>query len=65
MNTFVVAFATSEWQLYIGLLFAMASMALSTLCRSIISKLVDAQEIGSIFAITGFFQVWKLLVLQM
>ena len=57
MNHFVIAFATYEWQLYVGMLFSATAFCATTLCRSMISKFVAPHEVGKVFAIVGAIQV--------
>ena len=57
MNHFVVAYAEKEWQLYVGIAFGALSMAVTTLCRSSMSKLVEPDEIGKVFSVVGALQV--------
>ena len=52
-----MAFATSEWQLYVGMVFGILSFCVTTLCRSIMSKLVEPHEVGKVFAVVGAIQV--------
>ena len=63
MNHFVVAFSTYEWQLYVGMCFGVLSFCVTTLCRSVISKLVEPEEVGKVFAVVGAIQVNSLLFL--
>ena len=57
MNHIVMAFATYEWQLYVGMVFGILSFCVTTLCRSIMSKLVEPHEVGKVFAVVGAIQV--------
>ena len=57
VNHFVVAFVTTEWQLYVGMLFGCTAFCATTLCRSMISKLVEPHEVGKVFSVVGSIQV--------
>ena len=62
MNHIVVAFATYEWQLYFGMVFGILSFCVTTLCRSIMSKLVEPHEVGKVFAVVGAIQVSTIFI---
>ena len=51
-----MAYASSVWQLYVGILFGITGFCATTLCRSMITKLVGPYEIGKIFAVNGSIQ---------
>ena len=57
INLLFFAFVVSEWMLYVGGLNAILDSTTTTMFRSIISKIVHANEVGSVFSIVGFFQV--------
>ena len=57
INLLFFAFAVSEWMLYVGGLIAILDSTTTTMLRSMISKMVHANEVGSVFSIVGTFQV--------
>ena len=52
----IIAFAVNEWMLYIGGTIAILDATSTTMYRSMISKNVEADEIGRVFSIVGTFQ---------
>ena len=57
VTIFVEAFATHDWQIYVGSLPGIATACIMTLARSMITKLVGSSEIGKVLAVTGCIQV--------
>ena len=57
VTIFVEAFATHDWQIYVGSLPGIATNCIMTLARSMITKLVGSSEIGKVLAVTGCIQV--------
>ena len=57
INLLFFAFAVNEWMLYIGGLIAILDSTTTTMLRSMISKMVHANEVGKVFSILGVFQV--------
>lgn len=55
-NQFVIAFSVNEWMLYCGATVAFLDYTSTTLLRAIITKNVNADEIGKVFSIVGTFQ---------
>jgi len=58
INLLFFAFAVSEWMLYVGGLIAILDSTTTTMLRSMISKMVHANEVGSVFSIVGTFQAF-------
>lgn len=56
INHLVIAFATAEWQLYIGICFSILAFCVTTLGRSMISKFVEPHEVGKVFSVVGAIQ---------
>ena len=56
INHLVMAYATYVWQLYVGIFFGITAFCATTLCRSMITKLVGPLEIGKVFAVNGSIQ---------
>ena len=56
INHLVMAYATYVWQLYVGIFFGITAFCATTLCRSMITKLVGPYEIGKVFAVNGSIQ---------
>ena len=59
LNLLIFAFAVNEWMLYLGGVIAILDQTTATMFRSMISKLVSADEVGSVFSVLGLFQVNK------
>ena len=57
INQFVDAFATFDWQIYVGSLPGILGVCITTLVRSMITKLVGSSEIGKVLAVNGCIQV--------
>jgi hypothetical protein len=57
ITVFVEAFATHDWQIYVGSLPGIANGCTFTLVRSMITKLVGSFEIGKVLAVNGCIQV--------
>ena len=57
ITIFVEAFATHDWQIYVGSLPGIATACITTLARSMITKLVGSSEIGKVLAVNGCIQV--------
>ena len=56
VNLFVLAFVQNVWMLYIGGIVAFLDNTSTTMFRSLISKNVEADEIGKVFSVVGVFQ---------
>ena len=56
INLIIYAFCVNEWMLYIGGLIAFLDSTSTTMFRSMISKIVHANEVGKVFSIVGTFQ---------
>ena len=54
---FITAFAKYDWQVYVGFLPGITSGCITTLARSIMTKLVGSYEVGKILAFNGCIQV--------
>lgn len=52
----MLAFVVYPWMLYLGCIVAFLDGTTTTVLRSLISKNVDADEIGKIFSVVGIFQ---------
>ena len=52
----MLAFVVYPWMLYVGCIVAFLDGTTTTVFRSLISKNVDADEIGKIFSVVGIFQ---------
>ena len=57
ITQFVDAFATFDWQIYVGSLPGILGVCITTLVRSMITKLVGSSEIGKVLAVIGCIQV--------
>ena len=55
-NLVILAFVQNEWMLYIGGMVAFLDNTSTTMFRSLISKNVNADEVGRVFSVVGFFQ---------
>ena len=53
----VDAFATFDWQIYVGSLPGILGVCITTLVRSMMTKLVGSSEIGKVLAMNGCIQV--------
>ena len=56
INYLIIAFAVNEWMLYIGGTIAILDATSTTFYRSMISKNVEADEVGKVFSIVATFQ---------
>ena len=56
VNYLIIAFAVNAWMLYIGGAVAILDATSTTLYRSMITKNVDADEVGKVFSIVATFQ---------
>ena len=56
VNYLIIAFAVNEWMLYIGGTIAILDATSTTFYRSMISKNVEADEVGKVFSIVATFQ---------
>ena len=57
IDTFIKAFAKYGWQIYVASIFSITGFAVSTVNRSIMTKLVGPMEIGKLLAVNGVIQV--------
>ena len=57
IDTFIKAFAKYGWQIYVASIFSITGFAVSTVNRSIMTKLVSPMEIGKLLAVNGVIQV--------
>ena len=57
ITQFVDAFATFDWQIYVGSLPGILGVCITTLVRSMMTKLVGSSEIGKVLAMNGCIQV--------
>ena len=57
ITQFVDAFATFDWQIYVGGLPGILGVCITTLARSMMTKLVGPLEIGKVLAMNGCIQV--------
>ena len=57
ITQFVDAFATYDWQIYVGGLPGILGVCITTLARSMMTKLVGPLEIGKVLAMNGCIQV--------
>lgn len=58
VNSLVMAFAVSEWMLYVGACIAFLDSSSSTMYRCIVTKLVDPDELGTILSVIGAVQAF-------
>lgn len=52
----IMALCVNEWMLYVGGVIALLDATSTTMFRSLITKLVHADEVGKVFSVVGTFQ---------
>ena len=56
INFVIISFVVNEWMLYVGGAIALLDSTSTTMFRSMITKLVHANEVGKVFSVVGTFQ---------
>ena len=56
INRIIWAFCTTEWMLYVGCAISVLDSTSTTVFRSLITKIVQPDEIGKVFSVIAIFQ---------